>query len=730
MRVDDGLARVRGDELPRRLAESMRERLDRLSADACQVVRVAAVLGTRFTAEQLAAVLDRRPSQLLEPIDETLRVDLLSEAGERLGFRHELLRQAVLRTLPRSVLRGLRREAARRAARARRRGRPGRRAARRQRRAGRRGRDRAAARAAHTLAATDAAAAADMSVRALELTPPGDADHSALGAETMAALHAAMRDEEASRLAASVLDGTLPDEEEAEIRLSLSSRLIGRDRVRGGEPPGAAAAGVSPRLRAQHLGWLDVHAGELRAARRGRAAARPRARGGGGGRRRLARAMASIGQISCLLQRGRLRGGARSHRLSSTGSPAQRRPRGRAHGRVPARRRARRARARGRVAAAPRDGLERGRRERQRVARARLGRDSARTCTSSPARSRTRRPTPRRPSRWAQRAGVARRRRFRAARALPGRAAHRRPRPDARVGRLARRCMRESRGQPWRAPARRVDAGAGRDAGWRPARGGTLARPGSAVANGPVTVPCRTLAPTFPPPRRSDGSRRSPTRPPPDTGGVLPYAVPAFPSDPAYLRAGRADRLAAGDRRTRAQRAVARRRGGRAREPGRAVARRGRRPRPRAPRRRRVRAGPRRRPAPDGGRPLPHASALEDAGRALGDVDRLAAALELYNTAGATADAARVATRLRGLGVRQATDRAAPDRGLGEPHRVRAAGRPPRRPRRDQPRRRRAPLPLPHTVSSHLRHAFAKLRINSRIELARLLHEHDAPAVA
>ena len=35
-----------------------------------------------------------------------------------------------------------------------------------------------------------------------------------------------------------------------------------------------------------------------------------------------------------------------------------------------------------------------------------------------------------------------------------------------------------------------------------------------------------------------------------------------------------------------------------------------------------------------------------------------------------------------------------------------------------------------HTVSSHLRHAFAKLRINSRVELARLLHEHDVPVVA
>src|SRR5262249_40150947 len=52
----DERASVVGTSLPARLAASMRERLDRLSPDACQVVRVAAVLGQRFTAEQLAAM--------------------------------------------------------------------------------------------------------------------------------------------------------------------------------------------------------------------------------------------------------------------------------------------------------------------------------------------------------------------------------------------------------------------------------------------------------------------------------------------------------------------------------------------------------------------------------------------------------------------------------------------------------------------------------------------------
>ena len=129
-------------------------------------------------------------------------------------------------------------------------------------------------------------------------------------------------------------------------------------------------------------------------------------------------------------------------------------------------------------------------------------------------------------------------------------------------------------------------------------------------------------------------------------------------------------------------------------------------------------------------RPLAQASALEDAGRVIGDVDRLGAAFELYSSIGATVDAKRTASRLREHGVRLRVTRPAPAEGWdslteSELRVVRLVG--------SGASNRRAAERLylsPHTVSTHLRHAFVKLQINSRVELARLLHEYDVPALA
>jgi DNA-binding CsgD family transcriptional regulator len=135
----------------------------------------------------------------------------------------------------------------------------------------------------------------------------------------------------------------------------------------------------------------------------------------------------------------------------------------------------------------------------------------------------------------------------------------------------------------------------------------------------------------------------------------------------------------------------------------------------------------------DSPRPLARASALEDLGRVLVDraartdgLDYLGQALELYARAGATWDASRVRGRLRAQGVRRRL--VTPARpttgwaGLTDSElavvRIVAEGRT----NREVAERL---FLSPHTVSSHLRHAFTKLAVNSRVELTRIVLEHE-----
>jgi DNA-binding CsgD family transcriptional regulator len=130
-----------------------------------------------------------------------------------------------------------------------------------------------------------------------------------------------------------------------------------------------------------------------------------------------------------------------------------------------------------------------------------------------------------------------------------------------------------------------------------------------------------------------------------------------------------------------------------------------------------------------GPRPLARASALEDLGCMLIDdggredgVERLSAALRLYVEMGASWDAMRVRGRLRALGVRRRlVQPARPETGWealtdSELLVVRqvAQGLTNREVARQL-------FVSPHTVSMHLRHAFRKLGIRSRVELARLV---------
>ena len=219
--VSGGRAVAAGDELPRRLSDTMQQRLDQLSDAAGKVVRVAAVLPDRFSAGLLAAMLDRQPASLMSALEEAVRADLLIEDGERLRFRHDLLREATRQSLPQSLRRAMERqsatvmldmgaepeEVATQLARSAEVGDQAAIAALRQ--------------AAQSVANSDPGAASDLSMRALELLSLQDPGRVPLVTETIVLLNRATRYEEAQRVASTTLSADLAPEGEADIRLRL-----------------------------------------------------------------------------------------------------------------------------------------------------------------------------------------------------------------------------------------------------------------------------------------------------------------------------------------------------------------------------------------------------------------------------------------------------------------------------------------------------------------------------
>ncbi|WP_415624073.1 ATP-binding protein, partial [Mycobacterium intermedium] len=255
--LSGGRAIVSGDGLPRRLGATMHQRLDLLSHEAAEVVRVAAVLPDRFTASLLAAMLERSPASLLSALEEAVRADLLVEDGERLRFRHDLLRDATRQSLPQSLRRAMERQSASTmlnmgaapaevATQLARSAEPG---------------DREAVdalrQAAQSVGRGDASAAADLCRRALELLPGDDAAHGSLVAETVELLNRASRYGEAEELALAALSAAASPEDEAEIRLRFPTINMYSAQRRVAENRRALQLrGISEVTRARHLALL------------------------------------------------------------------------------------------------------------------------------------------------------------------------------------------------------------------------------------------------------------------------------------------------------------------------------------------------------------------------------------------------------------------------------------------------------------------------------------------
>jgi DNA-binding CsgD family transcriptional regulator len=271
IRLVDDRARLTDNGLPRRVQQKMRERLGRLSDEASDAVTVAASLGRTFTFDALARTLGRPASELLAPVSELLEANLLVERDEKLAFWHDITREAVRASVPVTARRALDRQAAgvlleagalpvevavQLSASAE----PG---------------DEVAIvtllDAAKALATTDPVTAAAFGRRALEIAPAHHPRRGEIVGTTAIALHIAGNSEEAIAFADQALRETLPALQEAEVRLSIAGMFAISPEIR--ISAGRLALNLpdlSETLRARHLACLFhnlVTAGRVEAAR-------------------------------------------------------------------------------------------------------------------------------------------------------------------------------------------------------------------------------------------------------------------------------------------------------------------------------------------------------------------------------------------------------------------------------------------------------------------------------
>ncbi len=111
---EEGSIRIRGTTVtlegraaPATYHDAIRQRLDGLTPAARDLIRAVAVLGRGATADQIAAFFDASAGELLGLIAEAQDADILVLRGDRFEFRHDLIREAVEAALPGPLRQGL-----------------------------------------------------------------------------------------------------------------------------------------------------------------------------------------------------------------------------------------------------------------------------------------------------------------------------------------------------------------------------------------------------------------------------------------------------------------------------------------------------------------------------------------------------------------------------------------------------------------------------------------------
>ena len=228
----DARAEVSDEALPPSLRLTILRHLSFLPDDTLEVLRPASVLGSSFSVLDLTTTTGRSALDLAATLDPAISASILVEDGDRLRFRHDLIRDAVYEDMPRGIRMGLHREAGLRLADA---DAPALRVAEHLARGAAAGDAGAVAwltRAARETATRSPEAAAELFGRAVELAERSDADR--LVVEEASSLLSAGRLPDAEARCRAALDRTTDPAVEESLRNCLAQALIAQGRTSDG----------------------------------------------------------------------------------------------------------------------------------------------------------------------------------------------------------------------------------------------------------------------------------------------------------------------------------------------------------------------------------------------------------------------------------------------------------------------------------------------------------------
>jgi DNA-binding CsgD family transcriptional regulator/tetratricopeptide (TPR) repeat protein len=267
--ISDGTLQVTPDRraetpatrLPAGLPDAILRRLSFLTPETLRLLELASVLGGSFSVTDLSLMSGRLVAALVDPLAEGMRAGVLEEQGDRLVFRHQLIREGLYLGLPAAVRKGLHRDVWHTLAAS---GAPAVQVAEHVTRGASVG-DREAVgwlqRAAREVGPRAPGTAVDLLQRALELTDAADTDRGQILPDLAVALIWAGRlhdGESVSRQALARPDGVVG---ESGVRLCLAQALVLLDRASDARRQAEAAAAVvaaSPSARVRASAWASL----------------------------------------------------------------------------------------------------------------------------------------------------------------------------------------------------------------------------------------------------------------------------------------------------------------------------------------------------------------------------------------------------------------------------------------------------------------------------------------